>query len=243
MTTVQKLVPPIAVALGALALVALAQIAGATHVRPKSATPLRVSLVPAYKPCGTQNSTHGTPLSYPSCKPPAQASSFLTVGTADANGAAANSTGFVQFGVTAHGEEILYSGSITDVRCKPATDASVCNGANAAAGADYSGDLEGNMTVRTTDHYNGPSRTDTATVQDIPNPLLFHCVNTSDTSVGAICTIDTSEPLIPLPYWYTGKRVVYEISQVQLRDGGADGNVFSNPQDNTLFAVQGLFVP
>src|SRR4051812_41610687 len=68
----------------------------ASHVRPKGATPSRLSLVPAYQECTAPNSTHGTPLSFPSCKPPRQVSDYVTVGTPDANGAGANSIGYVQ---------------------------------------------------------------------------------------------------------------------------------------------------
>ena len=56
--------------------------------RPKGATPLRVSLVPAYEPCTSPNREHGPPLAFPSCGPPVQASDHLTVGTPDANGRA-----------------------------------------------------------------------------------------------------------------------------------------------------------
>src|SRR6266540_2776502 len=78
----------------------IAQIAGATHPRPRGATPLRASLVPAYKQCtGAGNRTHGAPLALPSCNPPVQESDSLTVGTPDANGAAPNSIGFVLFNV------------------------------------------------------------------------------------------------------------------------------------------------
>ena len=38
-----------------------------------------------------------------------------------------------------------------------------------------------------------------------------------------------------------GARTVWELGQVEVRDGGADGDVFSEP--NTTFAVQGVFVP
>ena len=187
------------------------------------------------------------PLAFRSCNPPVQSSNFLTVGTRDANGAAANSIGFVLIKVNATSpEDVLYSGTISDVRCKPAADASVCSNANAADGHDYSGDLQGNFVARVTDHFNGPiggsGGTETATAQDWPNnPFIFHCVNTPDTSIGGLCTVDTSRPLIPVPYWFEGKRLNVQITQIQVSDGGPDGDVFT--EDNTLFAVQGLFVP
>jgi hypothetical protein len=38
-----------------------------------------------------------------------------------------------------------------------------------------------------------------------------------------------------------GKRSVWELGQVQVFDGGADGDVTT--ADNSVFAVQGVFVP
>ena len=40
--------------------------AQATHPRPKSASPMQMSLVPAYTPCAAPNRTHGPPLAFPS---------------------------------------------------------------------------------------------------------------------------------------------------------------------------------
>src|SRR6266540_822347 len=92
MTIKRKMVLPLVLALGALGLMVVSQVASATHVRPKGASPLHASLVPAYKQCtGTGNRTHGAPLAFPSCAPPVQTSNSLTVGTPDANGAGANS--------------------------------------------------------------------------------------------------------------------------------------------------------
>src|SRR4051812_49095633 len=67
--------------------------AQATHPRPKGATPTRMSLVPAYAACAAPNRMHGPPLAFASCNPPAQTSAQATVGTPDAFGGAANSTG------------------------------------------------------------------------------------------------------------------------------------------------------
>src|SRR5690349_4715296 len=78
-------------ALIALGVMVIAQMAGATHPRPRGATPLRAALVPAYEKCTSPNTRHGPPLAFPSCSPPVQTSNFLTVGTPDANGAGANS--------------------------------------------------------------------------------------------------------------------------------------------------------
>ena len=58
----------------------------AGYPRPVAASPVRVSLVPAYTPCGSPNRMHGPPLAQPACNPPAPQSQQLTVGTVDANG-------------------------------------------------------------------------------------------------------------------------------------------------------------
>ena len=65
----------------------------ASYPRPRGATPFRVPLVPVFQACTAPNSSHGAPLAFSSCKPPTQGSSFLTVGTPDANARGANSTG------------------------------------------------------------------------------------------------------------------------------------------------------
>jgi hypothetical protein len=227
--------------------VVVTQVATATHPRPEGAALIRVALVPAFKPCGTPNEMHGGSLATPSCSPPEQSSSYLTVGTRDANGAAPNSIGSVRIKVIVSSpEDVLFSGSISDVRCLPATAASVCSNANDAGGPDYSGDLRGTFVVRLTDHFNGPigggtDGTDPATVKDVPQGFVFHCANTPDVAVGGLCTVDTTKPLIPVPYWFEGKRVNVEVNQLQVVDGGPDGDIFTD--DNTLFAVQGLFVP
>src|SRR6185295_9050590 len=105
--------------------------------------PMRVSLVPAYEQCNSPNSTHGAPLGYPSCHPPVQTSGHLTLGTPDANGAAANSTGLISLRVKAASpEDVLIDSTITDVRCQAATSATVCDNANSVGGLDYSGEIQ-----------------------------------------------------------------------------------------------------
>ena len=39
-----------------------------------------------------------------------------------------------------------------------------------------------------------------------------------------------------------GKRAIWQLGQVQVFDGGPDGTA-ATPSGNTLFAVQGVFVP
>jgi hypothetical protein len=230
-------------ALGAVALMVLAALAAATHIRPKAATPIRVSLVPAFKQCTAPNRQHGPPLAFPSCAPPVPTSSFVTVGTPDSNGAGANSTGYLRVRVKMTSpEDVLLDSVITDVRCRPGTSSNVCNSANATDGPDYSGELQGNAMIRISDHYNGPNLNEAATVQDIPFPVNLKCENTADTSVGGHCTIPPPTVICPECGPKEGVRTVVEITQLQIFDGGPDGQIATN-DGSTLFMNQGVFIP
>ena len=237
-----------ALAVAALVMMVMASMASATHPRPKGATPLRASMVPAYNACTAPNRTHGPPLAFPSCNPPVQTSTAVTVGTPDANGAPANSVGFVKLDVKVgvpgppEDSDVLISASISDVRCKAGTTA--CGAANAADGADYTGELQGNATIRITDHWNavapggGP---DTATVVDIPFPVAATCANTASTAEGGLCTSNTSANAVVPGSVLDGKRAIVEVGQITITDGGPDGVNATTP--NTLFEVQGIFIP
>ena len=231
----------LAVGVGAVGLLVTSQLAGASHPRPKGATPFRASLVPAFKACATPNRTHGAPLAFPSCSPPVQSSNFLTVGTPDANGAGANSVGFVTWRVNGTTGEIFVTPSITDVRCLPATAAGVCNSPNASDGPDYSGQLQANMTIRISDHHNGPNLDEAATVIDIPNPVTMDCVSTASTTTGGTCSVSGPPPGCPPACPTPNRRMVVEFGQTEVLDGGPDGQVATN--DNTVFARQGIFIP
>ena len=146
---------PITLAVSALLMLVVAEFASATHPRPKGATPFRVSIVPSYNQCTAPNRTHGPPLAFPSCNPPVQTSNSLTVGSPDANGAAANGEAFVKLEVIVgvpgppDDSDVAITSQGTDIRCKAGTAA--CGSANAADGADYTGELQGNATIRITD--------------------------------------------------------------------------------------------
>ena len=74
--------------------------ANAGHVRPKGASPLRVSLVPAFNACTARTGQHGPPLAFPSCNPPvAVVDSHHASASRPSNGAAANMEGFVKLKV------------------------------------------------------------------------------------------------------------------------------------------------
>jgi len=207
------------------------------YPRPKGATPVRVSLAVAYKACTAPNESHGGPLQVGSCNPPAQASQFLTVGTQDANGAPANSTGSLRMDVfncpacaSAITEDVRIRFSLTDVR-------------DAADLSDYRKDIETRTMLRITDRASGPSANEKATLQDLPFSFAVPCTGTSDKTTGSSCTLITSvEGLLPGAIKQDGNnRAIWELGQVQVYDGGAHG--VAGASDATLFMDEGLFVP
>ena len=62
----------------------LAPVPQVQYARPKGATPIRASLVPAYEPCDAPNRMHGPPLAFGSCAPPDERAGFMTFGSAPA---------------------------------------------------------------------------------------------------------------------------------------------------------------
>jgi hypothetical protein len=114
------------------------------YTQPVGASPLRVSLVPAFEPCetGSADSMHGAPLDFPACSHPAPASSTVTVGP--------RSLGFARMVVCDAGSastfcnpstgtlpkpDVRLTASIRDVKC--ASTLPPGQSACLAAGADY----------------------------------------------------------------------------------------------------------
>jgi hypothetical protein len=233
---------------GALAIVYLvtAASAQASHVRPKGATPIRMSLVPAYAACAAPNRMHGPPLAFDSCNPPAQTSAQATVGTPDAFGGAANSvshlrlTQFANFNMEA---DILIDMALNDVRCVPS--GARCGTANASGPADYSGEMRLSFSFRLTDHWNatapggGP---DPATVQDFTVEHSWACVQSPSTSTGSTCNLSSQLNAFIPGAVKPGKRAVWELGAVRIFDAGADGDG-DTTADNTVFARPGIFIP
>jgi hypothetical protein len=193
------------------------------YPRPKTASPTRVSLVPAYAPCTAPNRQHGPPLAFGSCTPPTEQSANLTVGP--------GMSGFVRFqsllgnpATPADEADIALRVQIADVRVQGTL-------------ADYAGEVEGHSTVRLTDRVTpGP-----ATTIDVFFPLLTQCTPTADTSVGSTCSLNTTLDALVPDAIAEGERTVLQLSQVQVYDGGADGDTATQP--NSVFLRQGVFVP
>jgi Tol biopolymer transport system component len=208
---------------------------GDGYPRPKGATPIRVSLVPAFAGCTAPNSTHGSPLAFPSCNPPVQTSSYLTVGTPDTNGEAANSIASERIdailgnpSTPANEADVRFTISATDVRRK--SDLS-----------PYPGTLEARNTLRITDR--SPTDNVAATTQDIPFSVSLRCaLPPMTTFAGSSCSAGTTANALVPGVVVEGRRTIWALDQVKLYDGGADGDA-STTGDNTLFMDEGVFIP
>jgi glucose/arabinose dehydrogenase len=208
------------------------------YARPRGATPVNVSLVPAYAACTSPNRTHGAPLSSGSCAPPSQQSTYLTVGTPDANGAATNSVGSALLkaivgdpGTPGDQADLALNTNITDVRSRPAL-------------TDYAGQLQARLSIRATDLESPPSSgfgSSAGTVQNFQFTFTVPCTTNADSSVGSTCSVATTADAVSSGAIKEGMRTIWQLGQVEVLDGGADG-VASTP-DNTVFARQGLFAP
>ena len=202
---------------------------GPGYARPKGASPMRASLAPAYKPCTAPNRTHGAPLAFSSCNPPAQVSDFLTVGTPDATSppTAANSIGAVTLKVTA-APDVSIVASITDVR-------------NKAGLGDYAGQLQGRLPLNVTDRTNGSGLNEPATGSTAYTFTIPCATTPASSTVGSTCSVTTTVNALTPGAVIANARAIWELPKVEVYDGGADG--VASTAGNTLFADSAVFVP
>ncbi len=206
------------------------------YARPQLAAKTRAPLVPAFEECTAPNRTHGSPFASGSCSPPVQRSAHVTVGTPDANGARARSTGHVRFGVIAGDldtptdeADVALTVRITDVRRRSGL-------------ADYAGQLQAAAGLRITDKDHVPAAGPAGgTVQDRMIAWPVPCTATPDTTIGSTCSITTSADAVAPGVVKEGVRAIWEQRVVRVYDGGPDGIAATTP--NTVFAVQGVFIP
>jgi WD40-like Beta Propeller Repeat len=197
------------------------------YPRPRGASPLLVALVVAYRQCVAPNETHGGGIAAPSCSQPAQASSYLTVGTPDSNGLPAGAIGSVRYTTivgdpsTAQNEaDLRIQFSLTDVLRKSTL-------------VPYSGELQADQTVRITDKNNAGGTG--GTVIDTSFPVTVPCGS------GTCTTTTTANTIVPGSV-VEGQRANWELGGVKVYDGGLDG-LAATTADNTLFMDEGFFVP
>ena len=206
-----------------------------SYVRPKGATPLRVSLVPAYTACTAPNRVHGPPLAFDSCNPPQPDSSRLTVGSPDANGFQSRASSYVRYDVRpgdpatpADEADVGIVIRINDVRRQ-------------ADLADYTGEVLVNQTLRITDRYNGDAQNEAGTMVEYDFPVFPPCSATADPGEGSTCNLTTSADARVPGAVKEGKRTIWQLGEIRVFDGGEDG--FPSTFPNDVFLRQGVFVP
>jgi hypothetical protein len=202
-----------------------------TYARPAGASPLRISLVPAAQECTAPNRTHGPPLAFGSCAPPQPGSSNLTVGVGDGSPAYSRSIGFVRM--------VVHPGTPggvddTDVAIR----FSLSNVMKASDLSEYTGELRASAQVRLTDKQGTVS----STTQDFPLEFDVPCVGTASTVDKSLCELTTTLDAVRPGAAAEGTRAVWALDQVRVHDGGSDEDA-DTTADNSLFAVQGVFVP
>ena len=211
--------------------------------RPKGATPLLVSLTPAYNACTAPNRTHGPGLEFPSCNPPVRSSGPLTVGSPDSNGAAANSVASVRFALLdgdlsgpPDESDIKIAASITDVRNHP-------------SGSDYTGRVLVTAPLKITDNANSAETPAPGTTQTNTLQFPVQCAAPASTTIGGQCAVTTTyDTLIPGAV-QERMRAIWELGQVQVKDAGPNGTGYAScpptcgDGDETVFLRQGIFVP
>jgi hypothetical protein len=210
------------------------------YVRPKGASPFSTYFVPAYKACTTPNRVHGEPLAFLSCAPPSPTSLNVTVGTPDANSAAVSFLGSAILkavpgapATETDEADVKVSVSLTDIRCAAGTIA-----CTAGELSDYTGSMRLALPVDLTDTYVPNLPATSKGVVSIPVP----CTTTADSAIGSACSaVTTVDTVIPGAV-REGNRAIWGLGQLEIWDGGQDGSLASR-DDDTLFAVEGLFVP
>jgi len=196
------------------------------YARPKAATPLYMSLVPAYEPCGGSNRQHAGPLSVAACNPPQRSSGQLTLGTPDANGQPARSVSYLKMSRTLEGDLRLTT-HVDDVL---RTDLS-----------DYTGELESRLSFKLTDKASEPLPTN-ATTQQFALSFAVPCIATADSTTGAACDLTTSLNTLLPGASADGRRAIFEAGLVEVYDGGPDSDADTSA-GNAPFMRQGVFVP
>jgi Tol biopolymer transport system component len=208
------------------------------YPRPKGADVMSIPLVPAYKQCRVPNRMHGPALEHPSCNPPRMLSRYLTIGTPDSNGAGTNFTGKVVArtiagnpSTPADEADVSLKLSLKDIR-------------NRDDLTDYTGQLRVRFSNRrlTDQLTNAPGGGyQSGTGMDGPMGFTVPCVATSSATVGSTCEVTTTIDAISPGTAWEGARGIWELGQIQVHDGGADG--LATTQDNDMFAVQGIYIP
>ena len=196
---------------------------------------MRVSLVPAYEPCTSPNREHGPPLAHPSCNPPVAGVAHSSRSAApDANGEPASSIGSVTLrGASRATRRRPRTRPTCARRCRSPT----C--ATARDAADYTGELQARTTAA---HRPTAGATATATGHAEDRAAGHGPVRADARPLAGAHLLGRDHARRAHPGLVAeGARAVWELGQVEVLDGGPDGDV--DTPGNTVFARQGIFIP
>jgi hypothetical protein len=211
---------------------------GISYPRPRSAGKAVVRLVPSFTRCTSANAAHGPPLSTTACRPAAQSSRYVTVGTSESNGRPANFSGVLQLTTVSSLPVDPSDGDQADVKIK-ATLEDVRRLSNLA---DYTGQLQGQLQLRITDGASTVALGQKATTVDLPLSFTIPCQATpANPNLGSTCNLASSVDTLIAGALTEGMRSVWAIRGISVFDGGSDG--IASTAGNTEFATAGFFVP
>jgi len=110
--------------------------------------------------------------------------------------------------------------------------------------ADYTGEIRGRVLLRITDKDNSPhpGGPGAATTTDVPLDVIAPCAAVAHPQEGSICTVSTTADALAPGTVKETRRSVWQLGRAEVYDGGPDGDA-NTPAGDTLFAVQGVFVP
>ena len=155
-------------------------------------------------------------------RPAHAASGFLTVGTPDANGAQANSTGFVSLNTiagdsgTPADEADLRLTTHDHRRAQPDRPRRLLGPAPGPAARSGITDLDNPPPA------GGLGR---GTVAGRTFAFTVPCTTTADTAVGSTCSVSTTANAVTPGAIKESKRTIWELGQIDVLDGGPDGQV------------------
>ena len=226
--------------------------ASLTYPRPKGASPLNASLVPAYKGCTAPNRVHGLPLDEPSCAPPGRQSGSLTLGTPDANGAVANSVSSALLRtITGDPPDRGRRGGRRH-RHRPHRRALLADKHRMSLRPGLRLHRQAACDNDPEDHRQAQRRpqSEDGTTADTRLEIPFECAGTAGVGIGAHCAINsTMDALLPGAV-VEGKRAIWQFGAIAVEDAGPNGTGYGagcpsacGDGDETVFLRQGIFVP
>ena len=115
---------------------------------------------------------------------------------------------------------------------------SLSNVMNVSDLSEYTGELRASAQVRLTDREGSVAQT----TAGFPLEFDVPCVATAPTIDKSLCELTTTLDAVRPGAAAEGTRAVWALDGLKVYDGGPDGDA-DTTADNSLFAVQGVFVP